>query len=585
MTDHAPSPDAPPKELVRSPLSDGEWHRLHPLTPLLRGGLFLIVVIGIVIANLRDRLLVLFLPWLAPEFGGEIDEEVAEWEGAGDPIDFVIANNLYLLAAGVVLGVLLILVTVFYMSWRFHSFRITDDDVEVRSGILFRTQRRAPLDRVQGVNLTRPMIARLLGMAKLEVVGAGTDGNVKLEYLSTANAEAVRTDILRLASGRRLADASSSAAPARTGGRVAALGHTVGREITGLIEGPESPVAVPDSVVNIPVGRLVASHVVSMSTVGLIAAAVAIAIGVSQGVTWMLFGFVPAIIGFGAYWIRSIVRSLRYSIAPTPDGVRITFGLLTTVTEIVPPGRVHALEVTQPILWRPAGWWMIRINRLSGRSATDTNTDQFTTVLPVGTAADVERVLRLLQPGVPEEEWPLIVQQGVLGPQGDDSFTNTPRRAAWIRPLSYRRNGFRLTRDLLLLRRGVVWRKLAILPLARLQSIGLHQGPLDRMSRVASLRAHVVTGPVYAMLAAIDRDAALALFDDVAQGTVVASGDDRSHRWAEEPAPAVYGPAATDGHAATDGRTAAEPAVAEPAVAEPVAAAAEPTADSATERA
>jgi putative membrane protein len=531
MTDASASPSAPPQNLVRSPLSDGEWHRLHPLTPLLRGGLFLIVVIGIVIANLRDRLLVLFLPWLGME--DELGDEVAEWEGSGDPVDFVIANNLYLVAILAVLGALIVIVAIFYTSWRFHTFRITDDDVEVRSGILFRTQRRAPLDRVQGVNITRPMIARLLGTAKLEVVGAGADANVKLEYLSTANAEAVRADILRLASGRRLADASSASSSAQADGRLAALGHTVGREITGLIEGPEAPVDAPESVVNIPIGRLVASHVVSFSTVALIVAALAVVVGVSMGVTWMLFGFVPALIGFGAYWLRSIVRSLRYSIAPTPDGVRITFGLLTTVTEVVPPGRVHALEVTQPILWRPAGWWAIRINRLTGRSATDGSTDQFTTVLPVGTRADVERVLRLLQPHVPEGEWPFIVQEGVLGPAPTDSFVNTPRRAWWIRPLSYRRNGFRLTSDLLLLRRGMVWRKLAILPLARLQSLALHQGPLDRASRVATLRAHVVAGPVYPNLSAVDRDAALQLFADASRGAVRAAADDRTHRWAE----------------------------------------------------
>lgn len=521
---------APPTELVRSPLSDGEWHRLHPLTPLLRGGLFLIVVIGVVIANLRDRLVVLFLPWFAPD----LVDEVPEWEGSGDPIDFIVANNLYLVAVLAVLGILIVIVAVFYTSWRFHTFRITGDDVEVRSGILFRTQRRAPLDRVQGVNLTRPMVARLLGTAKLEVVGAGADANVKLEYLSTANAEAVRADILRLASGQRLA-ASGAPAPGQPqpGGRVAALGQTVGRELTGLIEGPEAPVAVPESVVNIPVGRLVLSHVLSMSTVGLIVALVVLGIGASQGAAWMLFGFVPAIIGFGAFWVRSIVRSLRYSIAPTPDGIRITFGLLTTITEIIPPGRIHAIEVTQPILWRPAGWWLIRINRLTGKSATDGSVDQFTTVLPVGTQADVQRVLQLLQPDVPDDEWTLIVREGMLGPQDGDTFTNTPKRAWWIRPLSYRRNGFRLTGDLLLMRRGVIWRKLVILPLARLQSIGLYQGPLDRLTRVTSARAHVVQGPVYAHLAAIDRDAALAMFEDVARGAVRAAQTDRTHRWAE----------------------------------------------------
>lgn len=534
-------PSAPPPQLVRSPLSDGEWHRLHPLTPLLRGGLFLIVVIGIVLANLRDRLVFVFLPWLAPD----IESEVGEWEGAGgDPIDFIIANNLYVMAGLAVLAVLIVVVAVFYTSWRFHTFRITEDDVEVRSGILFRTQRRAPLDRVQGVNLTRPMIARLLGMAKLEVVGAGTDANVKLEYLSTANAEAVRADILRLASGRRLAAASPPADP-RHEGRAASLGQRVGRELTGMIEGPEAPVAEVESVVNIPLVRLVASHVVSMSTLVLVLAVIAVMVGVSQGVTWLLFAFVPAIIGIGAYWVRSIVRSLRYSIAPTPDGVRITFGLFTTITEIVPPGRVHAVEVTQPILWRPAGWWTVRINRLTGRSVTEASTDQFTTVLPVGTAADVERVLRLLQPSLPDGERALVVQEGMFGPGEDDTFTNTPRRAWWIRPLSYRRNGFRLTGDVLLMRRGVVWRRLVILPLARLQSFGLYQGPLDRATRVTNVRAHVVAGPVSPFLAAVDRDSALTLFDDVARGSVRAALADRTHRWAQDEADAPPTPAMT----------------------------------------
>jgi putative membrane protein len=526
------APQAPPQAMVRSPLSDGEWHRPHPLTPLLRGGLFLVVVIGIIVANLRDRLVFLFLPWIAPDLPAD---ELEEWEGSGDPIDFIVANNLYLVAGLVVLAVLLALLAAFYLSWRFHTFRITGDDVEVRSGILFRTQRRAPLDRVQGVNLTRPMVARLLGMAKLEVVGAGTDANVKLEYLSTANAEAVRADILRLASGRRLAEAGAGG-PVEGRSRVSALSQTVSRGITGLIEGDEAPVEAPESVVNIPIIRLLVSHVISPATVGLFIGIGLIAAGSIAGTPWLLFGMIPAVIGFVAYWIRQVVRSLRYSIAPTPDGVRITFGLLTTITEIVPPGRVHALEVSQSILWRGFGWWSIRINRLTGRSTSDSSNDQFTTVLPVGTLGDVERVLRLLLPGVPVEEWPLIVGEGVLGPKTEDTFVDTPRRAWFLRPLSWRRNGFRLTPDVLLLRRGVIWRKLAILPLARMQSLALHQGPIDRLAGVASARVHTVLGPVYSGLGAIDRDRALTLFTDASAGAVRAASVDRSHRWAEETA-------------------------------------------------
>ena len=534
----ADAPAAPVAQArVAAPkLSDGEWHRLHPLTPLFRGGLVLVVIAGIVIANLRDRLVFLFLPWLDDDI--DIDVEVEEWRG-GDPVDFIIANNLYLVAGLAVLGILLVLIGLFYLSWRFHTFRITGDDVEVRSGVLFRTHRRAPLDRVQGVNLTRPMFARLVGMAKLEVVGAGLDSNVKLEYLSTSNAEAVRADILRLASGRRLAEARADAATAPGGAgptRRAAAASVVSAGINGLISGAEEPVGEPESVVHIPVGRLIASRLLSTSTLWLIAIIIAIIVGSIAGTPWVLFSLVPALIGFGAYWVRTITRSLRYSIAPTPSGVRITFGLFTTITEILPPGRVHAVEVSQSVLWRPAGWWEITVNRLSGRGLADGANDQFATVLPVGTRDDVERVLRLLMPDLPENEWPLVFEHGLLGPRPDDPYTNTPRRARVLRLLSWKRNGFLLLPDALLMRRGAIWRKLAIFPLARLQSIGIEQGPVDRALSVANIRAHTIAGRVYSRLGILDRDAALAAFEGIEAAALAAASRDHSHRWAGEAA-------------------------------------------------
>ncbi|WP_438352229.1 PH domain-containing protein [Microbacterium sp. CJ88] len=525
-TSVAPAPvPGRPVPGAASPLSDGEWHRLHPMTPLFRGGLFLVVIIGIVIANLRERLVEWFLPGLFVD--------VPPGAVPPDPVDYVLRNNLLVVALLVVLGVAVILVVLFYVSWRFHTFRITGDHVEVRSGVLFRTQRRAPLDRVQGVNLTRPMVARLLGMAKLEVVGAGSDGNVKLEYLSTVNAEAVRADILTLASGAQLARSGRSAPP--RGSRVSAAASAVSEGINGLIVGAEHPVAEPASVVHIPVGRLVASHLLSGTTLTLLLMIAAIVVGSILGTPWVLFAVVPTVLGFGAYWVRGITRALRYSIAPTPDGVRITFGLFTTVTEILPPGRVHAVEVTQSLLWRPAGWWTITVNRLSGRNNTDTTQDQFTTVLPVGTRGDAERVLRLLMPGMPESEWPVVFADGLLGPRDGDPYTTTPRRARLLRLLSWRRNGFLLSPDAVFLRRGIVWRKLAIFPLARAQSIALHQGPLARALGVASARVHTVMGRVSGALGAIDREAALVLFARAEAAAVAAAASDRTHRWAGAP--------------------------------------------------
>ncbi|MFS0734201.1 PH domain-containing protein [Microbacterium sp. 1P10UB] len=513
-------PTAPDPRQVGSPLSDGEWHRLHPLTPLFRGGLFLVVVIGIVIANFRDRLIELFFPLPAGRNGRAAPP---------DPIDYVLSHDLAVVAVLVVVGVAALLVGAFYVSWRFHTFRITGDDVEVRSGVLFRSHRQSPLDRVQGVNLTRPMVARLLGMAKLEVVGAGLDANVKLEYLSTSSAEAVRADILQLASGRQLAERALRGEP-RT--RREAASSAVSEGITGLIVGAEQPVEDPSSVVHIPIGRIVASHLLSGSTIGLVILIAAIVVGAVLGTPWILFAVLPTVLGFGAYWVRGITKTLRYSIAPRSTGVRITFGLFTTVTEVLPPGRIHAVEIRQSVLWRPFGWWSITVNRLSGGSAAQSAADPFTTVLPVGAREDVAKVLQLLLPAMPEAEWPVVFDDGVLGPRADDPYTNTPRRARLLRLLSWRRNGFLLVPGVLLLRRGFIWRTLGIFPLARAQSFGLEQGPLARALGLAAVTVHTIAGRVTGNLGVVDRDAALALFADVSAATVAAAATDRSHRWA-----------------------------------------------------
>ncbi|MGO1922144.1 MAG: PH domain-containing protein, partial [Microbacterium sp.] len=59
----APADALPPASSLPEPpppaesLADGEWHRLHPLTPLFKGGLVLIIVAGIVLNSFRDRII------------------------------------------------------------------------------------------------------------------------------------------------------------------------------------------------------------------------------------------------------------------------------------------------------------------------------------------------------------------------------------------------------------------------------------------------------------------------------------------------------------------------------------------------
>ncbi|MBS1673613.1 MAG: PH domain-containing protein [Actinobacteria bacterium] len=548
---------APPQPVPGAPerpsLADGAWHRMHPLTPLLKGGLVLVIVLGYIIANLREKLIYwlvsLFTPARVPELGG-------------DPVDWVLANNLVVVVLLVVAGVAVLLIALFWMMWRFHDFRITEAHVEVRKGVIFRSHRRAPLDRVQGVNLTRPFPARLIGLAKLEVDGAGNDANVPLEYLSTAKAEAVRADILRLASGARQAKEATrgSTDPAAARTLRAQLAQSMDAGVTGLITGVDLDDVAPEHVLRIPTGRLVGSHVLSGLTwlaffavifaIGMVtvlpnvlqdagpgAAAITLGVGLAMGLPLLLAALAVT-------WSR-IARALRYSIAPTPDGVRITFGLFTTVTETIPPGRIFAVEVMQPALWRPFGWWSVRINRMSGKSASQQQSSQgqqFNIVLPVGARADVERVLGMILPDVPADMLPMIWEQGVLGPVAGDPYTTIPPRAWWRRPISWRRHGAALTDFALFLRRGRIWRQLAVFPLARLQGFSLEQGPIDRIQRVTKARAHSATGPVRGDVSGLESAAMLAMLNTLSVSAARAAAHDRAHRWADgqEPLPAAF---------------------------------------------
>ena len=548
-----PSPPVPPAatgvlpEGGSSSLADGEWHRMHPLTPLFKGGLVLIIVAGIIIANMRDRVIGWVVNLFAPE-------EARYAEYGGDPVDWVLANNLILVALVSVLALLIVLVAAFWLVWRFQQFRITGEHVEVRKGIIFRSHRRAPLDRVQGVNLTRPFPARIIGLAKLEVVGAGTDANVDLEYLATSRAETVRADILRLASGARAARQDAVAGAAGTAGAATArrqLVNSMNAGVSGLITGVDVADVAPESLVQIPTGRLVGSQLISaiiwILSFGVLFGVVLISMMLStSGSNDPLTGIaivgvalamgLPLVLTTVAVTWAQISRSLRYSIAQTPDGVRITYGLFTTITETLPPGRIFAVEVSQSLLWRPFGWWTIKINRMSGKSlsAQQSGTaQQFNVVLPVGKRADVERVLGLILPDAPVADLPLVWEHGVLGPVAGDPYKTIPPRAAWRRPLSWKRHGYALTEFGLLLRRGVIWRKLAIFPLARLQGVSIAQGPIDRAQNVAEGQAHTVPGPVSGSLSGLERADAIALLDGVSRAAALAASRDHTHRWGE----------------------------------------------------
>ncbi|RII95115.1 hypothetical protein DZF96_14680, partial [Clavibacter michiganensis] len=115
---------------IAEELTDGDWHRLHPATPVLRGGVLFIVAIGFLVSSLREQLVEQFVP------GQRRD-------GEQDLIPMLVESGSLIWVILALLAFTLLAVGISYLSWRRHTFRVTEETVEVRSGILSRTNRRA----------------------------------------------------------------------------------------------------------------------------------------------------------------------------------------------------------------------------------------------------------------------------------------------------------------------------------------------------------------------------------------------------------------------------------------------------------
>src|SRR5690606_29559085 len=71
---------------------------------------------------------------------------------------------------------------------------------------------------------------------------------------------------------------------------------------------------------------------------------------------------VPLAVGI---WRGSVGRFLTqygWTVSESPDGLRLDHGLLQREHATVPPGRVQAVRLVEPLLWRRRGWVRVELD-------------------------------------------------------------------------------------------------------------------------------------------------------------------------------------------------------------------------------
>jgi len=83
------------------------------------------------------------------------------------------------------------------------AYRLRDDDLVFRRGIMFQRQVAVPYGRMQLVDITRGPVARALGLADLKFVTAAAATAVTVPGLPAEEADRLRDELVALAETRR----------------------------------------------------------------------------------------------------------------------------------------------------------------------------------------------------------------------------------------------------------------------------------------------------------------------------------------------------------------------------------------------
>ena len=330
------------------------------------------------------------------------------------------------------------------VNWLVTRWKLDGATLCIDTGLLRRDSRQLPVARIQAVDVVRPFLARALGLAELRVRLAGSShADGRLAYLPEPAAVELRARLLAAHYGLD----------------------------------PATPAPAERVMATVPAGQLLGSVVLSSASMlaAVLIAEVALAVAAPAGfavAAGTVLGWVVTTVP--VIW-RRVSADYGFTVAQSPDGIRIRRGLLSTVAETIPVRRVQAVRLIEPLLWRPLGWCRLEVDVAGspGRDRADGSAGLRKTLLPVGSHAAAAALL-----------------QAIIGPAAPD-LARPPRQARWKAPLSYHFLAAGHNEVLAAARTGRVRTATTWVPLEKTQSIRFVQGPLQRLLGLATV--HVDT--------------------------------------------------------------------------------------------
>lgn len=482
------APDAaPPAE----PGAGAERHRTHPVTPLVTGWKIVVGIIAVLTAQNIARLIE----------------------------DFTVQRAL--IGLGMLVVAIVIAIILSSISWWFTTYAVDDQGVSLHSGMISRSREYAPRARIESVSVERPLLARLLGLAKVRIeVAGGGDSFLDIQYVKSAEAEELRRGILGVAAGSPSAEGTGSAAPRVEGEQAAQWGHEAADEDpeaarpaaagsladdagTPTHGGQDAAGGVRDRVqellydgvtdgepiASIPTRRLVHSLLRDIgfllgAVMSLVGVVIAVALAIWQdGINLAMFlALAPAAVAVPKYIFGRIESGWGFVSRITDRGLRMRRGLANTRTDNIVSDRIQRFDLRRPLLWRTPDWTAVSVT-VAG--IEDDDESGASNVLPVGTREELEATLGHLAAPLGTADDLATIEHLLTAPARQIEGMRTRVRWYWI---SARTQVSVLLPGALVHRSGILTRRLEIVPRERIQDLSLEDDPFRRRLDLLDLR-------------------------------------------------------------------------------------------------
>lgn len=329
----------------------------------------------------------------------------------GDPV---------LTGGAVVVAVLAVLAVVGYEVAYFRRFdyELTEDSLDIASGVFSRREREIPLRRVQNVDVTRSLVARLLGLAEVDVETAGggsTEAN--LRFVSREEAARLQEEVRERRGARERgrtdradatdSEATDAAATGVEGGDPAAAGGTDAEGSTGEFEptpvGERGELLFELSDRDLLLYGLLSFDPRLLSGVVAFATFVVPSLGQRVDVPNVGLAVIAAgvlVLGLGVWLVSAVVRIVQFygfRLRRVGEDLRYERGLFERRDGTIPLSKLQTVSVEENVLMRRYGFASLAVET-AGYAPGQSPSGGSEAAIPLAPRADVFSLARDIEP-------------------------------------------------------------------------------------------------------------------------------------------------------------------------------------------